>query len=1117
LLGDIDLSKKPVKPQIFLAKPNRTIIAKLNEAFDIVFNKRLGSLNELSFSIPYEVDINHNLVRNPNVDLVRHRYLLKLILGNYEEWLTIDSTEDSMTDDGEVKIVKAFSLGYELNDKIIREYKETSKNASQALLDALRYTVWNIGSIDAEFDVKFRSFDVSSKTVLDFVYEIAETFNALILWDTHNRRIHFYKHDLIGQNRGLKFSYGRYLKTLGREIVPDEMTTRLKVYGRDNLSIQRVNPTGTDYIENFGYFMYPFYRDANRNVISHSEYMSDELCHAILDYIDLVESKKNEFNNLLKNLEDAQKALAVEEQKLTQLQMELQVIEDNIFISDKTSAYPTGRYEADKIAKEAEIAAQKIRVQNAKNQVNNVLAQIATLKNQLSIENNFTPELIKERNQFIIEKEWVNEQIIDDKDLYEAGLKVFEEFSKPKTVISMDLVNFLEVVEEQRNWDKLNLGDTVTINYERMGVNVEAKIIEIEYDYSGEDSNITLTIANVVDIESNEEKFIKSLYRNSSSTKVDMSKFKWDKYENDLGDINKILEEFWNKAKEQIDMAINETVIIDRTGITIKDEKDPLRFLRLTHGALGLTKSGGNRYETAITPDGIIAERLFGRIITGERVIVGDPDGILEIRGNKGVITDRNGREVMWFGLYDTNPDKFGLKLENDRNQVIVDRDDGFVITRKDGGVWKKIIWTDPATGILHAEGLVTKNIKIYGKNSEIILDAEEGIIDLRPLEGFLAQEIRLSILDGITVTRPNLNKIWLNANKGIAIDRWDNGTWASVFYVDLDGNIVANDVTANNMFAKELTIENDDGLISLKPRDGLLITRKDRQVTIGLNGDDGIYIDNNGDRKFWVDPQGILHAKDLIGESLLLVGSNGQILIDANQRILNLENFDMIIGSLEAQNVISTFFDADYGAINDLTVNRLRTVQRGVLGVVDFIDIHDKYMNWVTAVATETSVQATDSKGRLLYWTDGSKSRVTTEDTGLPVYIVDYNTERYEKFKMYFEGTGYDSYPVMIWGVGSGVGDAEKVKMYKQGQEFIIDYNTSASAGLGGKKTLKLSDTEISMTSDVNGATATFKMLNTGDLEYTHPSGSKYVFGRDFIVQAVGNVKMTGTRIDLN
>ncbi|RNB52674.1 hypothetical protein EDM57_21035 [Brevibacillus gelatini] len=609
MLGDIDLSKKPVKPQIFLAKPNRTIIAKLSEAHDIVFNKRLGSLNELSFSIPYELDINHEFVRNPNVDLIRHRYLLKLVLNKYEEWFIIDKCVDSMTDEGDIKQVTAFSLGYELNDKIIRAYKEDSKSASQVLLDALRNTLWNIGSIDAEFDVKFRSFDVSSKTVLDFVYEIAETFNALILWDTQNRRIHFYNHELIGNNLGLKFSYGKYLKSLDREIEPDEMTTRLKVYGKDNLSIQRVNPTGTDYIENFGYFMYPFVRDENRNVLSHSEYMSDELCHAILDYTKLIEDNKNTFSTYLKELEDIQKVLLIEQQKLVTLQTDLQKIEDNIFISDKSSPYPTGIYESQKIAKEQEIAAQKIVIQNVQNQVNTALSRINQLKATLSIEANFSPELIKERNQYIIEKEWANEQIIDDKDLLEAGMKVFEEFSKPKTVISMDIVNFLEIVEEQRNWNKLNLGDTVVISYEKLGVNVTAKIIEIEYDYS--DGDIKLTIANVTDIESNEEKFIKSLYRNSSSTKVDMSKFKWDKYENDLGDISKVLEEFWDKAKQQIEMAVNETVIIDRTGITIKDEADPTRWIRLTHSAIGLTRSNGNRYETALTPDGIVKEKLY--------------------------------------------------------------------------------------------------------------------------------------------------------------------------------------------------------------------------------------------------------------------------------------------------------------------------------------------------------------------------------------------------------------------------------------------------------------------------------------------------------------------------
>ncbi|ATF13701.1 hypothetical protein A616_17435 [Brevibacillus brevis X23] len=1111
MLGDIDLKKKPVKPQIFLAKPNRAIIAKLNEAHDIVFNKRLGSLNELSFSIPYEIDVNHEFIRNAHVDLVRHRYLLKLVLGKYEEWFIIDSPEDSMTEDGDIKKINAFSLGFELNDKMVRAYKEDSKNASQALLAALKYTIWNIGSIDAQFDVKFRSFDVSSKTVLDFVYEIAETFNALILWDTQNRRIHFYNHELVGNNRGLKLSYGKYLKSLNREIQPDEMTTRLKVYGKDNLSIQRVNSTGTDYIENFGYFMYPFMRDSQRNVLSHSEYMSDELCHAILDYTKLIEDHKTTFTIHLKELEDIQKVLTKEQQKLVTLQTELQKIEDNIFVSDKALPYPTGRYESQKIAKEQEIAAQKIVIKNVQDQVNLALAKINQLKVKLSVEANFSPELIKERNQFIIEKEWVNEQIISDKDLLDAGLKVFEEFSKPKTVISMDIVNFLEVVEEQRNWDKLNLGDTIVIAYDKLGINVTAKIIEIEYSYN--DSSIQLTIANVTDIESNEEKFIKSLYRNSSSTKVDMSKFKWDKYENDLGDISKVLEEFWNKAKQQIDMAVNETVIIDRTGITIKDEADPLRFLRLTHGAIGLTKSGGNRYETALTPDGLIAERVFGRIITGERVIVGDPDGILEIRGNKMVITDRNGREVMWMGLFDKNPDRFGIKLENDTNQVIMDRDEGFVITRKKNGSLDKIIWLD-LQGYIHAKGL-----KLHGSKSEIILDAEEGIIDLRPLEGYLGQEIRLSIEDGITVTRANKNKIWLNADKGISIDRYDGGSWTSVFYADLDGNIVCNDIKANNMFAKNLTIENDNGLITLKPDEGIVILRKDNKVKIGLNADDGIYIDNDGDRVFKVDPNGVLYAKHMKTHSLLIYSDahDDKILLDADQKILYLKNFDVIVGNLTADNITTDNIYADFGLINNLAVNRLKTVMPNQTGIVDFIDIEGKSLKFSTATAVDTGVQATDYQDRPLFYIDSTKKGITTRDTGIPVTIVEYK-DRLDKLTFESFGDGANSFPMMVWGAGSGAtADAEKLKMFKQGQEFIFEYNGSATKG-GRKRIFKLSDEKITITSETpQGTQAFFQILDDGTMRLQSGQGSFLEIGQNVTMQAAGALKLAGQRIDIN
>lgn len=522
-------------------------------------------------------------------------------------------------------------------------------------------------------------------------------------------------------------------------------------------------------------------------------------------------------------------------------------------------------------------------------------------------------------------------------------------------------------------------------------------------------------------------------------------------------------------------------------------------------------------------------KQLFSHYITGERVIIGDPDGILEIRGNKMVITDRFGREVMWMGLYDQFPDKFGLKLENDRNQVIVDRDDGFTITKRYGADWRKIIWTDTDTGTLHADGLVTKNLKILSNRNEIILDAEEGLIDLRPLEGFLGQEIRLSVEDGITVTRSNRNKIWLNADKGIAIDRYDGSTWTSVFYVDLNGNVIANDMTSNNMFAKSLTIENDNGLVTLKPEEGLVVVRKDNKAKTVLNATDGIYIETESefgrDKVFGVDMKGILYAKHMRTHSLEIFSNehDDKILLDADNRILYLKNFHLIVGQIDAALVNTGNIFADFGLVNNLAVNRLKTVLPSQTGQVDYISIEGKSAQWITANAVDTGEQATDSEGKPIFYTNSSKTAQTYEDTGIPVTIVEYEN-KLVKGEFTFEGSGDSSYPVITLGAGSGNGDAEKAKIYKIGQELNVEYNTSASVGFG-KKTMKLSDNEISLTSDVGGKVATFKLLNTGDLEFTHPDGSRYVFGKDFNatiagnanITAAGNLKLTGARIDIN
>src|SRR5690606_8610388 len=60
--------------------------------------------------------------------------------------------------------------------------------------------------------------------------------------------------------------------------------------------------------------------------------------------------------------------------------------------------------------------------------------EIIALRNILAIENNFTVQQIQERNQFIIEKEWIDQNYIDAKDLYNDAQVKFEQLKNPQTV-----------------------------------------------------------------------------------------------------------------------------------------------------------------------------------------------------------------------------------------------------------------------------------------------------------------------------------------------------------------------------------------------------------------------------------------------------------------------------------------------------------------------------------------------------------------------------------------------------------------------------------------------------------------------------------------------------------
>jgi len=793
LFGEIDLTLKPLYPQFFLAKPNKTVISKLKDIYQHNLNKKLGNISELTFSMPlYIEDSNHQKIRNHNIDIIKQRLLIKATLGNKEEWFIINKI-DSSAEDVDSKIITAFSLGFELSDKVIRGYKCTSYNIQEVLLGIsdsripldgdstdgiLNNSIWRIGYIDSQFLLTYRSFEFSSVTLLDCIFELAESFKALIVWDTINRTISFYKYENLEYNKGLKFSYNNYLKSINKEEDAKEMVSKLIVEGKDGLSINKVNPTGTNFIENFLFFLNGYRKDENNNVISHSQFMSDGLCEAIIVYQNLVISKKGEFDSLLEQLKTKQELYTVKDNELTVLEQQLEILKDSLDIA-LSNDQDTGQLLIDISNKEDDIEDKNAEIDIINDAIDDINIDISELRYLISIENNFTEEEIQERSLFIIEKEWIDQNYDNAEDLYTDALIKFEELSLPKTVINIDIVNFLEIVEEQKNWDKLNLGDIVTVTYEDLNIDVQAKIVEIEYDF--EEGNISLVIANIKDILNVEEKFYKDIYSAiSTSSTVNLNKSTWNSTVENKSEIGRVIDILQNNVKNEINMSVNESVEINKRGIRVFDLNDKLKYIVLQHGVIALTQDGGNSWKVAITPEKIVADLIMGRLVCGQQVQIDATDS----NGVKTFVVDQTGVQI--YNMI------FSLLRENKMTQILIDPENGFIIQKNTGTenvpVWKDVFKIDENGNII-AVDLTCQNFKLVNDNGGILLeinsDPSKNIIDFSSFttkNGTIYAD-NLNI-NGMSI-KDELGKVWTEINqKGQII----NSTNSGLDFIDRDG-----------------------------------------------------------------------------------------------------------------------------------------------------------------------------------------------------------------------------------------------------------------------------------------------------------------------------------------
>ncbi|GGG16190.1 hypothetical protein [Paenibacillus aceti] len=218
----------------------------------------------------------------------------------------------------------------------------------------------------------------------------------------------------------------------------------------------------------------------------------------------------------------------------------------------------------------------------------------------------------------------------------------------------------------------------------------------------------------------------------------------------------------------------------------------------------------------------------------------------------------------------------------------------------------------------------------------------------------------------------------------------------------------------------------------------------------------------------------------------------NNTALLDSTTRKFYMNNWDIVgVGALDAQFIQAGTLTAEDGFINNLTVNALKTLDKSdsIGDSVDYVYARDNYFKLVTGTITDRQ-HAKDGNGNLLYWVDAAKSQLTTETTSYPFYNLTY--EPVEKFKLYLEGQGVDSYPVMQLGRGDGkTSESAKAFIKKEPDNLNITYHRSNT---GAIREVKLDDMGITIKAHDNGTVTIegkdINVVGTNKVTVSAPNG---------------------------
>lgn len=756
-----DINNKLIQPKLFLANPNKDYIGDgtIQNVNHPSVTLKFNNMWEISFDV-------YEYLNGEYYDYYDKLENKRLVEVQNLAWFQIVECQEYDNDETKerYKSIKCLTLENELVGKKVDDI-----NGVFALFDEsdLQHSImhiftantgWSISYIDPLLLNKYRVFNIDSAQIYNcLTTDISKSYECVFVFNTYYKTISAYKLSNIGTTTDIVISRKNILKEWIKQSSSDQIVTKLKVLGSDDVDIRAVNPTGMNYLINLDYFMT-------------TEWVSQGLIDAWNVYKTKQTNYLTTYNTTLSTLKSYKAELTILEAELidlnslklakegvkgasVQLHGRVPISSDSDYTIYQSAITAIASYIT-------QIKAKEINISNKKAQIISTQAVLDNISVDLDISTNFTQAQFNEMIPFITENDeyqdstflvtdtMTQEEIIDMKlELMSNGANELARASQPQYTIDIDASSLFTIQDgkdslisysEWRNL--LDIGNIITIKF-RENYNTTARLIEMVIDFDNpEDCKLKFSDKSRLDDELIQlAEIIKQSGRTASS--ISMKMFGYDKASDQASAVKTFITGSLNAtlnrviSDDEIQTELGQYGLINRKWLPDQNKYDNGQSW-LTQNVLLFTDDAWITSKLAIgkitAPDGnsyygLATDVIVGDLIMGNKLKITNSSGTYTINDSGMIASATVGENTYSVGI---NP-----SVPNNIFHISVNSSDKFYIDTVNNRINAEL-WLNAIGGTLGSLTVTGTLQGGYINGSSITVNNGLNTVSINPISG---------------------------------------------------------------------------------------------------------------------------------------------------------------------------------------------------------------------------------------------------------------------------------------------------------------------------------------------------------------------------------------------